>query len=69
MPAEMPAVRVAHHRAVLLEHPSQLELKFGGSGAVARRPCRALFNNVTELGHVTELGFPLVVSIFLVCIF
>ena len=40
MPAEMPAVRVAHHRAVLLEHPSQLELKFGGSGAVARpRPC------------------------------
>ena len=41
MPAEMPAVRVAHHRAVLLEHPSQLELKFGGSGAVAR-PRRAL---------------------------
>ena len=59
MPAEMPAVRVAHHRAVLLEHPSQLELKFGGSGAVAR-PRRALFNDVTELGQVTELGFPLV---------
>ena len=59
MPAEMPAVRVAHHRAVLLEHPSQLELKFGGSGAVAR-PRRALFSDVTELWKVTELGFPLV---------
>ena len=61
MPAEMPAVRVAHHRAVLREHPSQLELKFGGSGAVAR-PRRALFNDVTELEQVAELGlFPLVV--------
>ena len=59
MPAEMPAVRVAHHRAVLREHPSQLELKFGGSGAVAR-PRRALFSDVTELWKVTELGFPLV---------
>lgn len=62
MPAEMPAVRVAHHRAVLLEHPSQLELKFGGSGA-ATRPRRVLFYNVTELGQVTELGFPLVRSV------
>ena len=62
MPAEMPAVRVAHHRAVLLEHPSQLELKFGGSGAVAR-PRRALFSDVTELWKVTELGFPLVGAI------
>ena len=59
MPAEMPAVRVAHHRAVLLKHPSQLELKFGGSGAVAR-PRRALFRDVTELWKVAELGFPLV---------
>ena len=59
MPAEMPAVQVAHHRVVLLEHPSQLELKFGGSGAAAR-PRRALFNDATELGQVTELGIPLV---------
>ena len=44
---------------MLLEHQSQLELKFGGSGAVAR-PRRALFNDVAELGKVTELGFPLV---------
>jgi len=42
MPAEMPAVRVAHHRAVLLEYPSHLELKFGGSGAVARPRARAV---------------------------
>ena len=55
MPAAMPAVRVAHHRAVLLEHPSQLELKFGGSGAVAR-PGRALFRDVAELWKVADDG-------------
>ena len=58
MPAEMPAVRVAHHRAVLLEHPSQLELKFGGSGAVAR-PRRAPFNDVAELFSAVSTVFEL----------
>ena len=59
MPAEMPAVRVAHPRAVLLKYWSHLELKFGGSGAVAR-PRRALFSDVTELWKVTELPVCLV---------